>query len=70
MSRLTSKVGSVIWIVLVDDAPYPCFVNEGVVAGICRAFASQRGRYDILDPLKAKRMGGRTTRYSVSFERP
>jgi hypothetical protein len=55
-------------IVLIDDTPYPCNVNEGVIAGICRAFAKQKPLYSIADPDKAKRSGGTTTRYVVLFE--
>jgi hypothetical protein len=54
-------------IILVDDTPYPCFVNEGVIAGICTAFARQAPTYEVLDPATAKRGGGRVTRYSVKF---
>ncbi len=54
-------------IVLVDDTCYPCFVNEGVIAGICTAFAKQNPSYEILDPATAKRAGGMITRYSVTF---
>ncbi len=53
--------------VLTDDTPYPCYVNEGVIAGICRAFQRQHPVYTILDPDKAKRNGGTTTRYEVVF---
>ena len=53
--------------VLVDDTPYPCRVNEGVVAGITRAFSHQRPRYGIRDPHEAKRAGGTVTRYDISF---
>lgn len=53
--------------VLVDDTPYPCFVNEGVVAGICGAFGRQLPNYEILDPDNAKRNGGLTTRYEVIY---
>lgn len=52
-------------IVLVDDTPYPCFVNEGVVAGICQAFAKQSPSYTIAP--NAKRDGGTVTSYSVRF---
>lgn len=54
-------------IVLADDTPYPCFVNEGVVAGICRAFARQHPVYRVLEPTTAKRAGGAVTRYEVTF---
>jgi hypothetical protein len=54
-------------IVLVDDTPYPCYVNEGVIAGICRAFSQQRGSYTVVEPEHAKRSGGMITRYDVSF---
>jgi hypothetical protein len=54
-------------IVLVDDTPYPCFVNEGVVAGICAAFAKQEPVYTVLDAETAKRAGGMITRYAVTF---
>ena len=54
-------------IVVADDTPYPCHVNEGVVAGICRAFSRQRPVYRILDPKWAKRAGGTVTRYQVDF---
>jgi|GEM_PF-2025346 len=53
--------------VVTDDTPYPCHVNEGVVAGICRAFSHQRPVYRILDSKWAKRAGGTVTRYQVDF---
>lgn len=53
--------------ILVDDTPYPCFVNEGVVAGICQAFARQNPRYEVAEPPPAKRNGGLRTRYSVRY---
>ncbi len=53
--------------VLADDTPYPCFVNEGVVAGICRAFAKQNPSYKLVQADKAKRAGGTVTRYEVTF---
>ncbi|UQA55556.1 hypothetical protein [Polyangium aurulentum] len=53
--------------VLADDTPYPCRVNEGVVAGISRAFARHKPRYRILDPDQAKRAGGTVTRYEITF---
>jgi hypothetical protein len=54
--------------ILVDETPYPCHVNEGVVAGICRAFTGQKPSYDLLDATRAKRAGGTTTRYDVTYE--
>jgi hypothetical protein len=54
--------------VLVDDSPYPCNVNEGVIAGICSAFSKQKPLYRILELESAKRSGGMTTRYEVRFE--
>lgn len=54
-------------IVIVDDTPYPCHVQEGVIAGICRAFAHQRPVYRLIEPHKAKRAGGTVTRYQVDF---
>lgn len=54
--------------ILTDETPYPCNVNEGVVAGICMAFAKQKPSYRILEPAQAKRAGGQVTRYEVVFE--
>lgn len=54
--------------VLVDETPYPCNVNEGVVAGICVAFAKQTPSYRILDAERSKRAGGTVTRYEVVFK--
>lgn len=54
--------------VLVDETPYPCYVNEGVIAGICRAFGPEKPSYALLDPAEAKRAGGLTTRYEVTYE--
>jgi hypothetical protein len=54
--------------VMADDTPYPCNVNEGVIAGICAAFSKQNGSYTILDAHEAKRSGGMITRYEVLFE--
>ncbi|HKO50521.1 MAG TPA: hypothetical protein VJV79_22515 [Polyangiaceae bacterium] len=54
--------------VLADDTPYPCNVNEGVVSGICMAFAKQKPSYRLLEPETSKRAGGLTTRYEVKFE--
>jgi hypothetical protein len=54
-------------ILLVDETPYPCSLNEGVVAGICRAFARQKPSYSIAQPESAKRAGGLITRYDVTF---
>jgi hypothetical protein len=54
--------------VLVDDTPYPCNVNEGVIAGICSAFSKQKPLYRILDLDTSKRSGGTTTSYEVRFE--
>ncbi|MEO6599267.1 MAG: hypothetical protein ABIQ16_05300 [Polyangiaceae bacterium] len=54
--------------ILTDATPYPCNANEGVVSGICMAFAKQRPSYRLLDPEKAKRTGGLLTRYEVTFE--
>jgi hypothetical protein len=56
--------------VVADDTPYPCHVNEGVVAGICRAFLRQRPVYRILEPKTTKRVGGTVTRYQVDFLPP
>jgi hypothetical protein len=56
--------------VIADDTPYPCHVNEGVVAGICRTFAKQRPVYRLLEPEKAKRAGGTVTRYQIGFMPP
>lgn len=53
--------------VLVDDTPYPCFVNEGVIAGICSAFGRHLPQYEILEPESAKRSGGMVTRYAVKY---
>jgi hypothetical protein len=53
---------------LVDDTPYPCYVNEGVIAGICRAFAKQHPTYNVLDAGAAKRSGGLVTRYDILFD--
>lgn len=53
--------------VMVDSSPYPCSLNEGVIAGIARAFAKQKPSYQLLDPATAKRNGGRATRYEVTF---
>lgn len=53
--------------VLVDDTAYPCFVNEGVVAGICTAFGRYQPAYEIVAPETAKRNGGLVTRYSVKY---
>jgi len=54
--------------ILADETPYPCNVNEGVVSGICMAFAQQKPAYRLLDPEKAKRSGGVSTRYEVRFD--
>lgn len=54
--------------ILVDETPYPCNVNEGVVAGICVAFARQNPSYRILDADRCKRSGGSVTRYEVVFK--
>jgi hypothetical protein len=56
--------------VIADETPYPCHVNEGVVAGICRAFMRQRPVYRLVEPLKAKRAGGLVTRYQIDFVPP
>lgn len=56
-------------IILVDETPYPCHVNEGVIAGICAAFAKQSPSYQLLAPETAKRAGGMVTKYEVRFER-
>ncbi|HEY6078048.1 MAG TPA: hypothetical protein VIW29_04560 [Polyangiaceae bacterium] len=53
--------------VLIDDTPYPCNVNEGVVAGICGAFSKQKPSYTLLEPDTAKRSGGQSTRYEVKY---
>jgi hypothetical protein len=53
--------------VLVDETPYPCYVNEGVIAGISRAFSNQKPSYTVLDLDRAKRSGGTTTRYEVTY---
>jgi hypothetical protein len=54
--------------ILADENPYPCNANEGVVAGICVAFAKQNPSYRILEPERSKRAGGKTTRYEVVFK--
>jgi hypothetical protein len=54
--------------VLVDETPYPCNVNEGVVSGISVAFAAQKPSYRLLEPERTKRAGGLCTRYEVSYE--
>ena len=54
--------------ILVDETPYPCNVNEGVVAGICVAFSKQNPSYRILDPDRSKRSGGMVTRYEVVYK--
>jgi hypothetical protein len=54
--------------ILTDDTPYPCNVNEGVVSGICVAFAKQKPSYRLLEPEKSKRAGGLVTRYEVTFQ--
>jgi hypothetical protein len=53
--------------VLADETPYPCNVNEGVVSGICVAFAKHKPSYRLLEPERAKRAGGIATRYEVTF---
>jgi hypothetical protein len=50
-----------------DETPYPCHLNEGVVAAITRTFPLQKPRYRILDPAGAKRAGGSVTRYEIEF---
>ena len=50
---------------LADATPYPCMVNEGVIAGICVAFSKQKPSYRILE--QPKREGGLVTRYEVSY---
>jgi hypothetical protein len=57
-------------LLLADDTPYPCCLNEGVIAGICRAFARQNPVYKIVEPARAKRAGGTVTRYEVVFAKP
>jgi len=54
--------------ILVDETPYPCNVNEGVVSGICMAFTAQKPSYRLLDPATSKREGGLVTRYEVRFD--
>jgi hypothetical protein len=54
--------------ILTDETPYPCNVNEGVVSGICMAFAKQKPSYRLLDPNSSKRAGGMITRYEVTYE--
>jgi hypothetical protein len=54
-------------IVINDETPYPCHVNEGVVAGISHAFSRQKPTYRILDPKDAKRAGGAVTQYEITF---
>jgi hypothetical protein len=53
--------------VLVDETPYPCSLQEGVIAGICRAFSAHKPVYTLLVPESAKRAGGMSTRYEVKY---
>jgi hypothetical protein len=66
--RVESEAPSVM--TLLDETPYPCNVNEGVVAGICVAFTAQKPSYRILDEATSKRAGGVVTRYEVTMQPP
>lgn len=57
-------------ILIADDTPYPCHLQEGVIAGICHTFGRQHPVYRLTEPGKAKRAGGTVTRYQVDFMPP
>jgi hypothetical protein len=46
---------------------YPCFLEEGTLAGVCNGFRAQRPSYRMLTNPIPKRQGGLETIYEVTF---
>ena len=54
--------------ILVDDPTfYPCALHEGLMAGVCDAFAKHATRYELLEDPQPKRRGGAFTRYAIRY---
>lgn len=52
---------------IANATPYPCYLEEGTLAGVCAAFPSQHPTYQILTKPTPKRYGGTQTVYEVKF---
>lgn len=53
---------------LIENAtPYPCFLEEGTIAGVCAAFPRDHAQYKLLSSPLPKREGGATTLYEVTY---
>jgi hypothetical protein len=52
---------------IANATPYPCYLEEGTLAGVCAAFPAQHPSYEIVSPPVPKREGGTQTVYAVKF---
>lgn len=55
-------------IVIENATPYPCFLEEGTIAGVCDAFPGDRLRYRLLADRGSKRDGATSTFYEVTVD--
>jgi hypothetical protein len=55
------------YIKIANATPYPCYLEEGTLAGVCAGFSAQRPTYQIVSPPPPKREGGTQTVYEVRF---
>jgi hypothetical protein len=52
---------------IANATPYPCYLEEGTIAGVCAGFPAQRASYQIMPKPSPKRDGGTRTIYEVKF---
>ncbi len=52
---------------IANATPYPCYLEEGTIAGVCAGFRAQHASYQILPKPVPKRDGGTQTVYEVKF---
>lgn len=54
-------------VIISSSNPYPCHFEEGVLLGICEAFASEHPSVRLLPTPKPKRLGGLESRFEVTL---
>jgi hypothetical protein len=52
---------------IANATPYPCYLEEGTLAGVCAGFPAQHPSYQLLSKPTPKREGGTQTVYEVKF---
>ncbi len=55
-------------LVVANTNPYPFWLEDGTVQGVCRSFARQYPRVKLIDDGKSKRDGGLMSRYEITFQ--